>query len=32
MKTMRQAVAVVSGLVALVLFLITCVFGLGISY
>ena len=31
LKTTRQAVVVVSGLVALVLFLIACMFGLGIS-
>ena len=30
-KTTRQAVVIVSGLVALVLFLIACMFGLGIS-
>lgn len=31
LKTTRQAVVMVSGLVALVLFLIACMFGLGIS-
>ena len=31
LKTTRQAVVMVSGLVALVLFLIVCMFGLGIS-
>jgi hypothetical protein len=31
LKTTRQAVVMVIGLVALVLFLIACMFGLGIS-